>query len=53
MITLNNAVLKLQVLLDDVRVNPKRYVNISVFGRKDKNGPLTSPSPIDTLSGRH
>jgi phospholipid/cholesterol/gamma-HCH transport system substrate-binding protein len=50
---LNNAVLRLQVLLDDVRVNPKRYVNISVFGRKDKSGPLTSPSQIDTLSGRH
>jgi phospholipid/cholesterol/gamma-HCH transport system substrate-binding protein len=50
---LNSAVLRLQVLLDDVRVNPKRYVNISVFGRKDKSGPLTSPSQIDTLSGRH
>jgi phospholipid/cholesterol/gamma-HCH transport system substrate-binding protein len=30
-------------LLDDFRVNPKRYVNISVFGRKDKNGPLMQP----------
>ena len=50
---LNSAVLRMQVLLDDVRVNPKRYVNISVFGRKDKSGPLTSPSQIDTLSGRH
>ena len=50
---LNSAVLRLQVLLDDVRVNPKRYVNISVFGRKDKSGPLTSPTAIDTLSGRH
>ncbi len=33
----------LNTLLDDVRVHPKRYVNISVFGRKDKSGPLTSP----------
>jgi len=33
----------LTTLLDDFRVNPKRYVNISVFGRKDKKGPLTSP----------
>lgn len=33
----------LTTLLDDVRVNPKRYVNISVFGRKDKKGPLQAP----------
>jgi len=33
----------LTTLLDDVRVNPKRYVNISVFGRKDKKGPLQVP----------
>lgn len=33
----------LTILLDDLRANPKRYVNISVFGRKDKTGPLTSP----------
>jgi len=33
----------LNTLLDDVRIHPKRYVNISVFGRKDKSGPLTSP----------
>ncbi len=33
----------LNILLDDFRVNPKRYVNISVFGRKDKKGPLMAP----------
>ncbi|AXY74549.1 MCE family protein [Paraflavitalea soli] len=33
----------LTTLLDDLRTNPKRYVNISVFGRKDKKGPLMSP----------
>ena len=33
----------LTTLLDDVRVNPKRYVNVSVFGRKDKKGPLQVP----------
>ena len=42
---LNATSNKLNVLLDDVRVNPKRYVNISVFGRKDKNGPLLVPLP--------
>ncbi len=34
----------LNTLLDDVRVHPKRYVTISVFGRKDKSGPLTAPA---------
>lgn len=33
----------LTTLLDDLRVHPKRYVNISVFGKKDKSGPLSTP----------
>jgi phospholipid/cholesterol/gamma-HCH transport system substrate-binding protein len=33
----------LNTLLDDFRVNPKRYVSISVFGKKDKKGPLMAP----------
>ena len=33
----------LNILLDDLRIHPKRYVNISVFGKKDKTGPLTAP----------
>ena len=33
----------LTTLLDDLRMNPKRYVNISVFSRKDKKGPLQGP----------
>ncbi len=40
---LNATSNKINLLLDDVRVHPKRYVNISVFGRKDKNGPLMVP----------
>lgn len=40
---------KLNLLLDDVRVHPKRYINVSVFGKKDKNIPLTSPLP-DTIN---
>ncbi len=40
---LNNTVRSANILLDDLRVNPKRYVNISVFGKKDKSGPLTAP----------
>jgi phospholipid/cholesterol/gamma-HCH transport system substrate-binding protein len=30
--------LSAEILLDDLRAHPKRYVNISVFGRKDKDG---------------
>jgi phospholipid/cholesterol/gamma-HCH transport system substrate-binding protein len=40
---------KLNVLLDDVRVHPKRYVNISIFGKKDKGNYLTEPLVDDTL----
>jgi phospholipid/cholesterol/gamma-HCH transport system substrate-binding protein len=40
---------KLNLLLDDIRVNPKRYVSISVFGKKQNNSPLQLPLP-DTLN---
>ena len=40
---LNATSNKINVLLDDVRTHPKRYVSISVFGRRDKNGPLLIP----------
>jgi phospholipid/cholesterol/gamma-HCH transport system substrate-binding protein len=40
---------KLNLLLDDLRVNPKRYVNISVFGKKQKTEALAVPLP-DTLN---
>ncbi len=40
---------KLNLLLDDIRVNPKRYVSISVFGKKQNNNPLLVPLP-DTLN---
>jgi phospholipid/cholesterol/gamma-HCH transport system substrate-binding protein len=46
---LNATSNKLNLLLDDVRVHPKRYVNISVFGKKDKSGPLQVPVP-DTVN---
>lgn len=46
---LNNAVLALEILMDDLRTHPKRYVNLSIFGRKDKGGSLTSPLPKDTI----
>jgi phospholipid/cholesterol/gamma-HCH transport system substrate-binding protein len=37
----------LTILLDDLRINPKRYINISLFGPKDKKGPLKAP--LDSL----
>ncbi|MBC7534688.1 MAG: MCE family protein [Ferruginibacter sp.] len=40
---------KLNLLIDDIRVNPKRYVSISVFGKKQKNSPLTYPE-VDTVN---
>ncbi|MEO7923122.1 MAG: MlaD family protein [Chitinophagaceae bacterium] len=46
---LHDAILAAEILMDDLRTNPKRYVNLSVFGRKDKNGPITSPAKKDTI----
>lgn len=40
---LSNTVRSANILMDDLRVHPKRYVNISVFGKKDKTGPLMAP----------
>ncbi|MDO9377121.1 MAG: MlaD family protein [Bacteroidota bacterium] len=46
---LNATSNKLNLLLDDFRTNPKRYVNVSVFGRKDRSTPLSVPLP-DTVN---
>ncbi|MEO5946671.1 MAG: MlaD family protein [Chitinophagaceae bacterium] len=46
---LNDAILSAEILMDDLRTNPKRYVNISVFGKKDKDGPITSPAIKDSI----
>jgi phospholipid/cholesterol/gamma-HCH transport system substrate-binding protein len=40
---------KINILLDDIRVHPKRYVNFSVFGKKDKGNYITAPLKDDTL----
>jgi phospholipid/cholesterol/gamma-HCH transport system substrate-binding protein len=42
-LNLESTTRSLNILLDDLRMHPKRYVNISVFGSKDKKGPLTAP----------
>jgi phospholipid/cholesterol/gamma-HCH transport system substrate-binding protein len=46
---LNDVMLSAEILLDDLRAHPKRYVNFSIIGRKDKGGSLTSPSAKDTV----
>lgn len=46
---LNRTALSLEILLDDVRVHPKRYVNVSVFGGKKAAEPLSSPTTKDTV----
>ncbi len=46
---LRNTSLGLEILIDDIKAHPKRYVNISVFGKKDKSGYLTSPLQKDTI----
>lgn len=46
---INDAILSAEILMDDMRAHPKRYVNFSIFGRKDKGGALTSPSVKDSI----
>ena len=46
---LGKAALSAEITLDDLRANPKRYVNISVFGSKNKGQPLSSPAVKDTV----
>lgn len=42
---LNSTANSLNILLQDLRLHPKRYINVSVFGKKDKSEPLMSPLP--------
>ncbi|WP_121356126.1 MlaD family protein [Flavisolibacter nicotianae] len=46
---LDKVALSAEILFDDIRIHPKRYVNISVFGGKNAGEPITSPAPKDTL----
>jgi phospholipid/cholesterol/gamma-HCH transport system substrate-binding protein len=40
---LQGTLKSINTLVDDVKVHPKRYINVSVFGKKDKSTPLTKP----------
>jgi phospholipid/cholesterol/gamma-HCH transport system substrate-binding protein len=46
---LNETILSAELLIDDLRVHPKRYTGSILFNRKDKTGPLTSPAKKDSL----
>jgi phospholipid/cholesterol/gamma-HCH transport system substrate-binding protein len=47
---LNSTTRSLNILLDDFRMHPKRYVSVSVFGKKDKSAPLMAP--IDSTAAK-
>jgi len=47
---LTGTINSLNLLLQDIRLNPKRYVNISVFGKKDKSDPLMRPLAEDSIT---
>ncbi len=46
---LNNASRELDLLLQDFRLNPKRYVNVSVFGKKQKDYVVPEDDPAEKI----
>ncbi len=40
---LQNTSRSLNILIDDLKLHPKRYISFSVFGKKDKSEPLKAP----------
>lgn len=46
---LNNTTKELDLLLQDLRLNPKRYVNVSVFGKKQKEYTLPEDDPAEII----
>jgi phospholipid/cholesterol/gamma-HCH transport system substrate-binding protein len=40
---LQGTLKSINTLVDDIKVHPKRYINVSVFGKKDKSIPLDKP----------
>ena len=49
---LSNASRELDLLLQDFRLNPKRYVNVSVFGKKQKEYELPENDPAEKLDNQ-
>jgi phospholipid/cholesterol/gamma-HCH transport system substrate-binding protein len=46
---LRSTIHSVNTLVDDIKVHPKRYVSLSVFGKKDKSKPLSKPI-ADTIT---
>ncbi len=46
---LSNASKEMDLLLQDFRLNPKRYVNVSVFGKKQKEYTLPEDDPAEKI----
>ncbi len=46
---LSNASKELDLLLQDFRLNPKRYVNVSVFGKKQKDYSVPEDDPAEKI----
>ncbi|WP_422080671.1 MlaD family protein [Ulvibacterium sp.] len=49
---LSNASRELDLLLQDFRLNPKRYVNVSVFGKKQKEYTVPENDPAEKTDER-
>lgn len=47
---LSEASRELDLLLQDFRLNPKRYVNVSVFGKKQKAYEVPENDPADSIN---
>lgn len=47
---LSSTMNSMNLLLQDLRLHPKRYVNVSVFGKKDKSIPLMRPMDEDSIT---
>ena len=43
----NKTSKELELLLQDLRLNPTRYINVSLFGKKNK--PYVAPKVVDTI----
>ncbi len=46
---LDRTATNLDLLLQDFRLNPKRYVNVSVFGKKDKDYKVPEDDPAEPI----
>ena len=47
---LTSTINSMNLLMQDLRLHPKRYVNVSVFGKKDKSEPLMKPMSEDSIT---